>query len=770
MHLSASIGKTAQDEAVGLARDQYLRQLERRCLDRNPTVADAAIRRRSQKAFRKTVRTSSMNNYDSSTEAPRCPPKERPDPRGVGTKARDLSSSFKNRLKRVFNRTAETEGTLPAQHLQATRLHFGDTAAPYALSEVQRPSIESSHHSTPERSGPQQTDILYVPQRRGSLADDNHGATDSLDGDDNKSRVTSWTNSTAANTLALHQDSGRKRLSIIHENGKVPLHLGSPWQIGSLQRGALAAGDQPRKSSLYLKLQQRMSKSDSSNSLQPSHFDAGTIGTPPVDKSKIPSSSSPGTSEACKGTAGCQTRIHSSTSIHPTHAQAPEIENMSLLAQDPGVMPKEAQLQEFSDAQPKRPLRESKSMFFPQSTRIERSRTSPFRHAMRRNGLSEKTSPTDRSPSPAGRHEEAASLVSPTRTRGRSQARSESIYSRTSSGNTPQRSKTSESPARTEIHGESPAAAIMSNPALETKSFPTEQTIPTTKGDRPGPKPLKRASVPGLLLDVEQSPGDLTGSARPKKRSAHKREHAQITGEDTDIGRLQFSPRTPEHFPAGSAIGFDTRSSIRHNSCQPMVDRSPLMSLFAQPNGNRHDSKLPVNPKTVTSHLAETVRHRPFERSARSRENANPKQSATSLPSPNSETNAYSKQHCGGKHDRAELHDNFRQGNLLAILTPTSQSRSSPERMARLRRMYSSHNLGSASSRNHVESTSKVHENMYKGENQDVHETESGLPNRGAGPPGNRLNLVPDGRNMVDVFLNTRRKSVDDDMEGTVFI
>ncbi|KAI4157667.1 MAG: hypothetical protein L6R39_000617 [Caloplaca ligustica] len=740
---NAATGQTSQNEAIGLARDQYLRQLERQNLDGNPMIANAALRRQSQKAFRKTVRTSSRNIHGASIEGAKCPQQDRLEHRGVGSKARDLSSSFKNRLKRVFNRSSEAEGTLPAQHLQATRLHFGDATAPYVLSETQGQSIESLDHSTPDRSSLQRSDTLHVSRCRDPLASPTPRGADGLDIDDNKSRVTSWTNSTAANTLTLHQGSGRKRLSVIQETGNVPLHLGFPGPSGSLQPVISAAGDQPRRSSLYTKLQQRISRGNSSTQLQPPRHDACNTGMPLAEESNVSSLGPLETSETLNPPGGDQAR----SAMTPIQPPAHNAEDQSLLPQDSKVLRTEVQVHKLGDAQPKGPLRESKSMFFPQSTRIERSSPSPFRQAMRHNGLSEMHNPRNISPSPAVRHE----------TRDRSQARSESIYSRTSSGNTPQGHKNLEYHTKIDKDGDTPTAALLSATALEGNTTVTEAMTD------PSPEPR-------LPLAREDSPRDQMSSVHSKKISGHRREHAQISGEDTDVGKLQLSTSMPKSSPTGGPVGLDVRCLIRRTPPQPMVDRFPLISIKAQTKANRQGSKAPVSTKTATRPTAETVGQRPLDRSYRSRENMNPKQSATSLPSPSSDRNTYSKQQGGGKHDKTGLHMSLQQGNSLTVSTPMSHSRSSPERIARLRRMYSSHTLGSPGSRKSVEPSPEVHRNMYRAEIQEVRDIGMGLANREGDPPGGGFDLVPGGRKMVDVFLETRSRSSRDDTEGTVFI
>lgn len=765
---TAVVGKAAQDEAIGLARDQYLLQLERQSIDGNPWVGNAAVRRHSQKTFRKTVRTASMNSRGSPSQVPTGSPIVKLERRGVGIKARNLSSSFKNRLKRVFNRSTEAEAKFPAQHLQATRLHFGDATPPFAVSESQGQSTQSLHH-TLEENGQQREDILRIPRRQESFADDTYGEIDNLDTDDNKSRVTSWTSSTAANTLASHHDSGHKRLSIIQETVSAPLHPGST-RLRSLQSGAPLPGFQPRKISLYAKLQQRMSKNDSRARLRSSGADAGRTGTSSADDTEVSSASPHEAFDARRRRGSDQGRIDFSTSITPTQPSAPKAKDHSLAPQDLKIVQTDVQLQEVGDTSPKRPLRESKSAFFPQSTRIERSRTSPFRQAMQHNGLSAKTSLTNGLTTRPIRREEAAYLSASAETGEKSVARSESVYSRTSSGNSPQRYKSSKFPPGAESNDEDLAASVLLDGATERSGLPAEPTYGKPLVDSMGVDLRDWAPEKRLLLDPENSLHDRTGSVRRKRRIGHRKEHAQTSGEETDIGRLHLATRMPEASLNGSPTGLNVRASIRHASSQPMVDRFPLMTINTQANANYGERKFPTNSKTATVHTVESLNRQTPNRSDKSRENVPPRQSARSSPPPGKDTNAYSRQLGGGRHNRTGLHDDFQEGSFLAFSNPTSHSRSSPDRIARLRRMYSSHGLESPKFGKQTEPSPELHKNVFEEEKHDVWNVGLDGPKREGDSPGDELDLVPGSRKMVEEFLKKRRKSQGDDVEDMVFI
>ncbi|KAI4205475.1 MAG: hypothetical protein LQ346_001429 [Caloplaca aetnensis] len=743
-HIQSSVvgGSTAQNEAVGLARDEYYRQLERQKMNGNPLIGKAAVRRHSQKTFQKTVRTSSMNSHGSPLEVSTDSSKARLERRGVSSKARDLSSSFKNRLRRVFNRSIESDATLPAQHLQATRLHFGDSTTPCAWSEGQGRSTESVDHTSV--SSAQVTATLHLPHRQASPANDTYGERNNVDADDNRSRVTSWTDSTVAGTLATRQDSAPKRLSIIQENSSVPQRLGS----GLPRNGAPFSGSQSRKSSLYAKLQQRMNKGISRTAILSDDI-LQVFPDSPMETPKARNLSSMD-----------QAPIYPSTSATP-------ISFSPWGAVDHAGTTMEAKAERVKDTTPKGPLRESKSTFFPQSTRIERSRTSPFRQAMRHNSLSKRTSLTN-IVSPRGRGEEAAYRDAP-RTRENSSARSESVYSRTSSGSSPHPCKSVIFPQGTEHCSENDATLITLENWRERSESLAEITYSSTLADSIDVDLQDSVSGKRQLLDYRDSLRDRSGSVHRKRRIGHRKEHAQIDGDDTGIGRLHLSTGMGEAPSTGSPMDLDVRSSTRQIS-QPMVDRFPLMSITTPSNANQGGRNLLTKPRTPTRHTSGIAKHPTTGQSNRNRENNHPRQLSKDRATFNDDTSICSEQASGRKQNNIGLPENIHDRRSLAFTTQTTHSRSSPERMARLRRMYSSHNLGSPGIQKPVEPSSQWQMEMYKRENGALHQEGLAVPNREQNTHGDRLDLVVERRNMVDAFLENRRKSQYDGGEDAVFI
>ncbi|MDI1493062.1 MAG: hypothetical protein OHK93_004846 [Ramalina farinacea] len=176
---------------------------------------------RSHKVFPRSVRTGSTDSYgdvvcssSTATDALR--------PASAGGKARSYSQSLRNRLKKVFLRQSSNgEGDVPAQHLDATRQHFGSGKGLQTQEDCPYPGIPSPDAKVLQRVGSQEfgDDHDWVAGKQNqafgsirSIPNQNYASVDN-------SRVTSWTDSTTANTTHIPQFSDRKRLSVIKEDG-----------------------------------------------------------------------------------------------------------------------------------------------------------------------------------------------------------------------------------------------------------------------------------------------------------------------------------------------------------------------------------------------------------------------------------------------------------------------------------------------------------------------------------------------------------------------
>ena len=216
------------EEAVQLAREQFLHDFEQRDHQHHPPSLNPPKIRPEQKAFRRSVRSNRTTDFGDGVKS------ENQIATGTkpGSRMRSFSSSIRNTVKRVFRKSPSTIDKIPTQQLDASRTHFRD----YVGCSTNQSSFDD--YCAAERSFSTITarPSLYVPPsfEEGSLEDfDKITSTlktkrsiDSLHSN-NKSRVTSWANSSISDSTAVRNTPiERKRLSIIQEHG-------SPYQPSS---------------------------------------------------------------------------------------------------------------------------------------------------------------------------------------------------------------------------------------------------------------------------------------------------------------------------------------------------------------------------------------------------------------------------------------------------------------------------------------------------------------------------------------------------------
>ncbi|KAL8703662.1 MAG: hypothetical protein Q9201_003146 [Fulgogasparrea decipioides] len=721
--------QASQNKAVEIARVQYLRQLDQQRGEQQSRLGDAATRRRSQKTFRKSVRTNSTNSYASTAESLASQPRERIQRRGIGGKARDLSSSFKTRLKRVFHRSSEAEGTFPAQQLHATRPHFGGSATSYLPPDSQRQATDSLYDITPDKSSSQRDNALHVPRQRGSVIGSVHSAKSDTDTDNGKSRVTSWADSTAENTVTIRQASVPEGLSIIQEDGGIPSRLRPLQKSGALQRILSRSTTNPK-----LNLSSPRETPET-----PRHVPRD------YDQNQRP------------------------PSVRAMPYPAPEAHQDKPSPNAPEDMPTQSWQGGTTGSSPKRSLRESKSVFFPQSTRIERSQISPFRQAMQSSGHSERTRRTSVVSSPLESFGKVSYLSAPPESRERSLTRSESVYSRSSSGNSPQSSNTHIPGARVGNNEDHDHAAGTTRETLhEEKSFVKSNTGMTPSGEISLDRQDLRIGR-SLVLTGGDPLNTPMGTAKPERRPSHKREHAQLHGDDTDIGILHSSTSQAKHVSAGTRIRLGERARLCHTPSQPMIDRFPLMSINSQPNINIVEYKLRVSPRTTNQYASENENCHPNTPANKDAASLETNRRGASLASPKILSKMPNQRSLGSKNNGVGLHDRPNDASSLPALTPMTHSRSNPERIARLRRMHSSNTLGSPRLRRQhqlSDSSPRVRQRML---NQGIENPIMYSPGQKQSYPFNKDDRNSDGPSLVDLFL-TNRRSPGDDMGDTVFI
>lgn len=724
---TATFSKASQNEAVGLARDQYLRQLEQQRSGQQPILGDTGVHRRPQRAFRKSVRTSSGNSNGSVADSTTSQLRERTERRGIGGRARELSSSFKNRIKRVFNRSSEVEGTFPAQQLQATRPHFSETAKSNSPQISQRQATDSLYDITPDRSSSQQRKVLHVLRKRDSRVGSFESSHSNEGVENDKSRVTSWADSTAANTVAIHQESGRKRLSTVRENRVASLYLGSLPASGSSQRKLSSSVTMPTFTRPGSPQMSGTARRVSNHKIQAQLTGAAVVTTPKVNGSPV------------------------------SNPQTPENRPVGPLQE------------EITDSNPKRPLRESKSMFFPQITRIERTRTSPFRQAMHPSDRPQKLQSAIVVLEPIEGVDKAPSQPALSRNRDRSLTRTESLYSRSSSGNTPQPFGKSTSSARLEKGAddnsttESLAIRLRDweSPGTTTAMSPADESSADWGDSRIGSS---------TLLTVRDSPKHSSDVVPYRKRTGHKREHAQIREDDTDVGRLQSSTNQLKDRSAGAHLSLADCTTIRRMASQPMIDRFPLMSMKPQANANIIELKPQDSPPVIKNSTMENENRHPNSQNSQTSQRPaklNFKHSRGDIVSVESCSRDLCRQDNGSKRDKSGLHLSPQNSSRWAVSDSTPHSRSSPERLARLRRMQSSNALRSPIFRSAI-GPPPGHQEWEA--IQDVDGPVMLTADQGAKLTRNDIGQSPDSRRMVDIFLSKRGRPQSHVADDIVFI
>ncbi|ENH63976.1 hypothetical protein FOC1_g10002578 [Fusarium oxysporum f. sp. cubense race 1] len=216
--LAASRSSSRADDhdlAVQLARERF-RQIQEQ--DAKKSQLSSLLRPKHTQSegspFRKSMRNSS-NNTVVSTLSTISGSKQR----GIRKTARKVSHGLRSRLRGLFGRGKSSEDSDQHEHEQVavekdsdaeSCLQIGDAESTEEASMFQVTSHVPSLHDVPSNQ--------QLRSRKGSVESFGDGAQHIPD---DKSRVTSWTNS-MTNTVTSHETFGdweRQRLSVIKENG-----------------------------------------------------------------------------------------------------------------------------------------------------------------------------------------------------------------------------------------------------------------------------------------------------------------------------------------------------------------------------------------------------------------------------------------------------------------------------------------------------------------------------------------------------------------------
>ncbi|KAI9883025.1 MAG: Transcriptional regulatory protein sin3 [Watsoniomyces obsoletus] len=203
--------------AIALAREQHSRNSEEGNEQRQQSFVLTPSARRHQKALRKTVRTGADSKFGPPIASPN--QHARPAKKGFSAKARNLSATIKSKLRSVFQRSSNKSEGMPAQQLEASRPHWAfdiGSESPSRSDYLDEGTPKERRLSAITSGMPSIHDISPSMQLR-SRAGSVHSAVSENHDPNDKSRVTSWTTSTATNTMAPSLAADIQRLSVIQE-------------------------------------------------------------------------------------------------------------------------------------------------------------------------------------------------------------------------------------------------------------------------------------------------------------------------------------------------------------------------------------------------------------------------------------------------------------------------------------------------------------------------------------------------------------------------
>ena len=597
------------DAAVQLARDQYLRQLEQQRLKEQPSFLGLGNRRKSQKAFRRTVRTSSTNSYDRTIASPLASV-EPPRVKNLGHRAMSLSQTIKKTIKRVFKRSSDTEDTIPAQQIKATHPHYGDYISISDGKEQHYPPVPEPDAELLLRVGSRESVTYRAPSYidRGALPGSIRSAHSDDDESNGKSRVTSWTDSTAGTTINMPQTLERKRLSIIKEDGGPHQPSSSARQYEGTSDGYASFHQPVRQSSagrvsgpidkhrIFSALQKKIDENEREAALDES--ESGTDSSSSHHKARRSVQTPRRTSSIRKGARAKSDSLSRSRGVKVSNPvifnpSAMEFFNDKFYQHESQSTDPEYQQQDLSDLRKglteqqtaemgergRRPLHEVKSAFFPPSMRIERSNPSPYRRAMHAGSETEADS-QNRANFGGRLPSEGPSSAVTGRLRNGSVTGSDSIYSRSSGGDTPKETRSSTSLAMSEGNGEAGTAIIITgHPSKKEQSahpVPIQHGYSSvaSSGNWRNFMATQVASLENYGTRQEQR-----YDAHPVKDSGHRRENAQVDSDEVSIGRLQSPGYILKQPLAISQGNSNPWKALGYKVSQSLGNRSPLMTI-----------------------------------------------------------------------------------------------------------------------------------------------------------------------------------------------
>ncbi|PGH07523.1 hypothetical protein AJ79_06258 [Helicocarpus griseus UAMH5409] len=572
----------SQDAAIQLAREQYLQGLKQpKQNDGSESVRNRRERYRS-KPFRKSLRSSSGQESETDflpTTQSTGTSVARPTEHHRSSKSRIFSISIKNGLRRIFGRnsTAQEDANMSVERQRKRRLEFSNYISSESTGKLGLPN--SLHRYLPDTYAEPTTISNRPASIRTMISSDSFNTS--------SSRVTSWTDSTAANTVAARDPvSERSRLSIIQENGGPPEPIPSPSSFHYndgysvfrkplyTERNSDNSYDAVDSQRVYSALVRHMGEAqhDDKRDMTPT---AGTVRRPNYSPSlsvyshrtsntvrHIPSEASMRT---IKALPGAQRKSPSSRSHVSVGSNYP--------GDASGLTPQEIaqQNENVGRHRSRQPLRQTRSFFKP-SPQARLNMPNPLVPPRLSSYENVRASDDDTGSVIISRPnaiEEAIgeSPISP------------SVYSRTTSGETPRRNESNRDLSLSESSDERGTVTILTSERLP---YRPKDTGGYTRNDRQTKPSADWRSWMSSQMDLlETAANNYSMPQYDQLRNSHYREDTQIN-DDTYDQRVEESPTKADETQSSS-----TETPEKLSSCAGQ--RPPLMELksFAQSNFSR---------------------------------------------------------------------------------------------------------------------------------------------------------------------------------------
>ena len=203
------------DEAVSLARTQFLSDSEGTRVQGRTSLLQLPKIRHPQKSFRKSVRSSQSKDIEDIVTSD-TPSLERPE---IVQSKRSFSASLRDRVLRAFGKSVSGRSSLPPQQLEATRRHFSDMDDASPVAGFDNYHVDQDEDRRGSVYIPSKPDVETEEERdRFSPTLHTAGSRESLHSN-SRSRVTSWANSSTTTSTVRGPGLERNRLSIIKEDG-----------------------------------------------------------------------------------------------------------------------------------------------------------------------------------------------------------------------------------------------------------------------------------------------------------------------------------------------------------------------------------------------------------------------------------------------------------------------------------------------------------------------------------------------------------------------